>query len=82
MQSGMFLVWIGVLLIVAGVVLGASQALRKGRLSDPHRVGPTGTGATLEPRGRVKAFSPKLHWPAVALVALGIILILTRTVTG
>jgi hypothetical protein len=80
MQSGMFLVWVGALLIVCGVVLGATQALRKGRLSDPHRVGPSGTGVTLEPQERMRAISPKVHWPAVALVSLGIILMLAETV--
>jgi hypothetical protein len=78
MQSGMFLVWVGVALIVCGILLGASQALRKGRLSDARRVGPAGAGATLEPQGRVRGFSPKAHWPALALVTLGIIFILAR----
>ena len=80
MQSSMFLVWVGALLIVGGVVLGATQAIRKGRLSDAHRVGSTGAGVTLEPRGRVRGLSPRAHWPAVALVALGIILMLAAAV--
>ncbi len=80
MQSSMFLVWIGALLIVAGVVLGAGQALRKGRLSDARQTGAAGAGATLEPQGRMRALSPKTHWPAVALVALGILLILAKAV--
>lgn len=78
MQSGMVLVWIGALLIIAGIVLAAGQVIWKGRLSDAHRTGPTGAGATLEPQGRVRAFHPKHHWPSIVLVALGIILMLAE----
>ncbi|MBM1169779.1 hypothetical protein [Microvirga arabica] len=78
MQSGMVLVWIGALLIIAGIVLAAGQVLWKGRLSDAHRTGPTGAGATLEPQGRVRGFHPKHHWPSIMLVALGIILMLAE----
>jgi uncharacterized membrane protein len=79
MQSGMVLIWIGALLIIGGIVLAAGQVLWKGRLSDPHRMGATGgTGATLEPRGRVRALHPKHHWPSIALVALGIVLMLAE----
>ena len=79
MQSGMVLIWIGALLIVAGIVLAAGQVLWKGRLSEPHRMGPTGSGTTLEPRERVRALHPKHHWPSILLVALGIILMLAET---
>lgn len=79
MQSGMVLVWIGALLVVGGVVLAAGQVLWKGRLSDARRMGPAGAGATLEPQGRGRDFHPKAHWPSIALVALGIILILAET---
>lgn len=77
MHSGMVLIWIGALLIVAGIVLAAGQVLWKGRLSDPHRMGPAG-GATLEPRERARALHPKHHWPSIALVALGIVLMLAE----
>jgi hypothetical protein len=78
MQSGMVLIWIGALLIIAGIVFAAGQVLWKGRLSDAHRMGSTGTGTTLEPQGRVRAFHPKHHWPSIALVALGIIFMLAE----
>ncbi|MGF9758691.1 hypothetical protein AAII07_26160 [Microvirga sp. 0TCS3.31] len=78
MQSGMILIWIGALLIIAGIVLAAGQMLWKGRLSDAHRMGPTGSSATLEPQGRVRAFHPKHHWPSIALVALGMIVMLAE----
>jgi hypothetical protein len=78
MQSGMVLIWIGALLVVGGIVLAAGQVLWKGRLSEPHRMGPTGSGTTLEPRERVRALHPKHHWPSILLVALGIILMLAE----
>ena len=76
MQSGMLLIWIGALLIIGGIVLAAGKVLWKGRLSDPHRVG---SGTTLEPQGRAQALHPKHHWPSIALVALGLILLLAET---
>lgn len=79
MHSGMVLIWIGALLIVGGIVLAAGRVLWKGRLSDPHRIGSTGSGVTLEPRERIRALHPKHHWPSIALVALGIILLLAET---
>ncbi|MBQ0823723.1 hypothetical protein HPT29_019810 [Microvirga terrae] len=78
MHSGMVLIWIGALLIVAGIVLAAGQVLWKGRLSDPHRMGSTEGGATLEPRERARSLHPKHHWPSIALVALGIVLMLAE----
>ena len=78
MQSGMVLIWIGALLIIAGIVLAAGQVLWKGRLSDAHRMGPAGASTILEPQGRVRAFHPKHHWPSIILVAFGIILMLAE----
>ena len=78
MQTDMILVWIGALLIIVGIVLAAGQVLWKGRLSDAHRMGPTGASATLEPQGRVRAFHPKHHWPSIILVAFGIVLMLAE----
>ncbi|MBB4040103.1 putative membrane protein [Microvirga flocculans] len=78
MHSGMVLIWIGALLIVAGIVLAAGQVLWKGRLSDPHQIGASGSGTTLEPQGRVRAFHPRHHWPSILLIALGIILLLAK----
>ena len=75
MQSGMLLIWIGALLIIGGIVLAAGKVLWKGRLSDLHRVG---SGTTLEPQGSVRALHPKHHWPSIALVAVGLILLLAE----
>ena len=78
MQSGMVLIWIGAFLIIAGIVLAAGQVLWRGRLSDPHRMGSADSSATLEPQGRVRPFHPKHHWPTIALVALGVVLMLAE----
>jgi uncharacterized membrane protein len=78
MQSGMVLIWIGALLIVGGIVLAAGQVIWRGRLSDPHRMGSTGAGGTLEPRESPRALHPKHHWPSIVLVALGIVLMLAE----
>ncbi|WP_262027934.1 hypothetical protein [Microvirga sp. Mcv34] len=79
MHSGMVLIWIGALLIVAGIVLAAGQVLWKGRLSDPHGTGSTGNNVTLEPRERARALHPRHHWPSIILVALGIVVLLAET---
>lgn len=78
MRSGMVLIWIGALLIVAGIVLAAGRVLWNGRLSDPQRTDSTGTAATLEPRGRARALQPRHHWPSIILVALGIVVLLAE----
>ncbi|MGO4387288.1 hypothetical protein AB4Y85_07100 [Microvirga sp. 2YAF29] len=79
MSSQMILTWIGVILVIAGVLYGVAQALGQGRLSVPRRMGPTGASESLEPPDSVKAFSLRTHWPALALITVGAILILTET---
>jgi hypothetical protein len=76
MQPGMVLIWVGALLIIGGIVLAAGRVLWRGRLSDPHRIG---SGTTLEPRESARALHPKHHWPSIALVALGLIILLAET---
>jgi hypothetical protein len=79
MASNIVLIWIGALLMIAGVLYGAAQALWKGRLSDTRPGDSTGSGVGLEPQQSLKTFSLKTHWPAFALILLGSILILTET---
>ena len=76
MQWSMLLIWGGALLVLSGVVYAASQAIRRGRLSDdrPPRSGVATD--TLEPRGRNSAFGLKANWPGLALIAFGSILLL------
>lgn len=78
MESGFLLTWIGALLVIAGVLYGAAQALWPGRLSDAKLGGRTGAKTSLEPRQSPKAFSFKTHWPAFALILIGTILIFTE----
>ncbi len=75
MQSGMILIWIGVLLIAVGIVLAASQA-RKGRLSDMPRMDTAGASTASGSQGR--AFHAKQHWLSIVWVALGIMLMLAE----
>jgi hypothetical protein len=79
MELSIFLIWLGALLIICGVLYGASQALWRGRLSDARRSGASRTKASLEPQQSVRSFSFKAHWPAFVLILLGGILILTET---
>lgn len=78
MQTGMLVIWIGALLILVGVASIAVSILWRGRLSDARRMGAGGADVTLEPQGRVRAFNPRHHWPSLALITVGIILILAE----
>jgi hypothetical protein len=71
----MFLIWVGALFVIGGVLFMATQAIWRGRLSDARRVQPTGSGATLEPRPRGGGFGLKANWPGLVLVVLGGILL-------
>lgn len=65
--------WLGVLLIVAGVVYMAGAAIFRGRLSDPHTT-PTGI-RTLEPSRRgLRFLGLGANWPGLVLVAIGVIM--------
>jgi hypothetical protein len=79
MDTGILLIWIGALLIICGVIYGAAQAIRGGRLSDARLNRSSRTEASLEPRESPKAFSLRTHWPAFVMILFGGILILTET---
>ncbi|WP_243369588.1 hypothetical protein [Microvirga solisilvae] len=79
MDASILLIWIGALLIICGVIYGAALAIWGGRLSDARLDRSSHTDASLEPRQSTRAFSPRTHWPAFALILVGSILILTRT---
>jgi hypothetical protein len=76
MLGNMVFVWGGALLVVVGVVYTASQAIRRGRLSDATPVRPGVGTDTLEPRGRGQGFGIKANWPGLALIAVGSLLLL------
>lgn len=79
MDTGILLIWIGALLVIAGILYGAAQALWGGRLSDVRRSGAGRAAASLEPQQSPRAFSLRTHWPAFALVLLGSLLLLIET---
>jgi hypothetical protein len=68
----MMLVWIGALLVIAGVVLTATRTLQRGRLSDPEAV-----RDTLEPKGSGRRLSVKADLPGIVLIAIGSLLLLS-----
>lgn len=72
----MLVIWLGMLLIVAGVVLLAGQAIYRGRMSEP---GPAGLGSrnTLEPAHRgVRFLGIGSNWPGFALAGVGAVLMI------
>ena len=73
-STNMLAIWIGALLIIAGVTLAAVRTARRGRLSDlsPDPQHPT----TLEPQGRGKRLSLKTDLPGIAMVAAGAFILL------
>jgi hypothetical protein len=71
---------LGALLIICGVLFMATQAVWRGRLSQPRQAEPTAPGATLEPRRRGGGFGLKANWPGFVLVALGAILLFVGAV--
>lgn len=72
----MLLIWLGVLLVVIGILLLARHAIYSGRMSEPGPAGP-GSRNTLEPAHRgVRFMGLGQNWPGLALVAAGAILLL------
>jgi hypothetical protein len=77
MPSHMILIGLGAVLVVVGIALVAAQTLWAGRLSDARRPRSVAADASLEPRGRSGLFDLKAHWPGLALVTVGILLLIT-----
>ncbi|HEX8167638.1 MAG TPA: hypothetical protein VF601_17860 [Beijerinckiaceae bacterium] len=72
----MTLIWIGALLVFAGVVFMAAQPLWRGRLSGGTRLQSGAASGTLEPQRPAGGFAAKSNWAGVALFALGAVLLL------
>lgn len=72
----MIAIWIGVLLIIAGVTVAAFRTARRGRLSapspDPEHP------STLEPKGKGGKLSLGSDLPGILLVAAGAIILLAQ----
>ncbi|HEX8168446.1 MAG TPA: hypothetical protein VF601_22010 [Beijerinckiaceae bacterium] len=74
-------VWLGALLLIAGVVYMAAQPLWRGRLSGLGRPRPGAPVDTLEPAKPAGGFGLKANWPGLALVAAGAVLLLVGAAT-
>jgi hypothetical protein len=73
----MLVIWLGALLVLAGVVLLAAQAIWRGRLSE-RRSSPSAVADTLEPRHRGMRFlGLGSTWPGILLAVAGGLLLLT-----
>jgi hypothetical protein len=73
----MLIIWLGLLLVVVGIVHLASQAIWRGRLSKPSTT-PSTEGVTLEPPHRGMRFlGVDQNWPGILLVVVGGALLLT-----
>lgn len=72
----MTLIWLGALLVLAGVVFMAAQPLWRGRLSSGRRLRSGKPSDTLEPQRPDAGFGIKSNWPGLALFAVGAVLLL------
>ena len=67
----MVIIWLGVLLVVAGIVYLATQAIWRGRLSGPSAP-PSAPTDTLEPpRQGMRFMGLEQNWLGVLLVVVG-----------
>ena len=71
----MLLVWIGALLIIAGVAVAAVRTAQRGRLSEVRARTPDRHPDTLEPRGEGRRLSLKADLPGLVLIAVGAVLL-------
>jgi drug/metabolite transporter (DMT)-like permease len=71
----MTLIWLGALLVLAGVAFITVQPLW-GRLSGGRRLRSGKPIETLEPPAPARGFGIKSNWPGLALVAIGAVLLL------
>ena len=71
--------WVGILLVIAGVLYSAGQVLWRGPLSGGGRHSRGAEAKTLEPpRGPARSLGLAREWPGLALIGLGAILLLAR----
>ncbi len=70
------LIWLGALLVVAGIVYAATQAIGRGRLSKARRGG--SAGPTLEPERQdaARGFGLSAAWPGLTLIVVGGLILL------
>ena len=70
----MFLIWLGALCIVGGLLLLAIPPIWGGRLSGRQSRAAVIADGTLEPRRPGAGFGLKTSWPGFALIAVGALL--------
>jgi hypothetical protein len=76
-------VWLGALLIIAGVVYMAGQAIWRGPLSGSSSGRAPVGGQTLEPAHRgLRMFGLARNWPGLALIVVGMVLLAAGAGTG
>jgi hypothetical protein len=79
MEARMTLIWLGALLVLAGVAFIAVQPLW-GRLSGGRRRAGRPI-ETLEPQSPTRGFGIGSNWPGLALIAIGAALLLAAATT-
>jgi hypothetical protein len=75
----MAVIWLGVLLVLGGLLLMAAQVIWPGRLSE-WRARSSPAGGTLEPKEPARGFGLAGNWLGLVLVALGALLLLVAAV--
>jgi len=71
------IVWIGALLVVAGVLLLARSAIHRGKMSSSR------SGTTLEPdRPTLRFLGLTTNWPGFLLVFIGALILLWGSLAG
>jgi hypothetical protein len=68
--------WLGALLVILGVLLTATKALFRGRLSEARQQSQASADRTLEPREAGNGLSLKTNRAPLALIVIGCLLLL------
>jgi hypothetical protein len=69
-------IWLGAILIIAGVVVTAAPPIWLGRLSRLRRVDSGQASNTLEPNRPAKGLGLHASWPGLAMIGVGAVLML------
>lgn len=77
----MLAIWLGMLLVIAGLLYLARQSIWRGQMSNPTPSDPTPPSPTLEPARRgVSFFGLGTNWPGIVMMAVGAILLLSGAI--
>lgn len=77
----MLAIWLGVLLVIAGLLYLARQSIWRGRMSDASTSRTTPQNPTLEPTRRGVGFlGLGSNWPGIVMMAVGAILLLSGAI--